>query len=155
VSEAKAIGATIALAGVPAEERMRAAQASLIAAKVLTNYSIYTPEGLDIQHMQGAQADASVLGGSVTAPTPLPEVLRAQARERVVAFSELIRRPDGALFLPLTLRIPDAQGGVYAYAWSAVELAPLSDDIADLSERRFARRDFVSIIDGRKRLIAA
>ncbi len=155
VAEATEIGALIAQKDVDPDERMRAAQARLVGAKHLANFSIYAPDGADIQHMLGANADTTVVGAGITPPSPLPEVLRKESRTTVAAYSELIRRPDGALFLPITVSILDAKGEIYAYGWSAVDIESLGADLGDLSERRFGRRDFVTLVDFKKRVIAA
>jgi len=155
VGEATEIGALIAQKDVDPDERMRVAQARLVGAKYLANFSIYTPTGEDIQHLVGANADTAAVGGAIVPPSPLPEVLRTEAKASVAAYSELIRRPDGALFLPITISILDAKGEVYAFAWSAVDIASFGAALGDLSERRFGRRDFVTLVDFKKRVIAA
>lgn len=155
VAEANEIGLLIGKKEVDAAERMRNAQARLVSARYLDNFSIYGPDGVDLEHMVGANADTAVVGGTITAPTPLPAVLRDEAKAHEVVFSELIRRADGALFLPITVRILDATGAVYAYGWSAIDLVPLSELVGNMSERRFQRKDLISIIDARQRVIAA
>jgi len=154
VAEAETIAATIAMTHLPAEERSRMAQAQLIGAKHLDNFSLYTPEGADIQHMDGADRGGAV-AGRIAAPSPLPEALRAVASKDGRAFSEVVRRDDGRLFLPLTVSILKDDGSLYAFGWAAVDLDPLSDAFGDQSMRRFEVNDQVTLIDGQRRVIAS
>jgi len=155
LGEATAVGAAIAMTDLPADEREKIAQAQLIGAKYLANFSVYTPDGAAVQHMQGVNKNSAVVGGDIATPEQLPAVLRDELKTQTSAFSELIRRPDGSLYLPLTTAILDAKGAVYAYGWTAVELGQLGVALGELSDHRFDGNDRVTLIDGAKRVVAA
>lgn len=147
IAEAKTILATIAMQGIAAEERMRLAQSQLIGASVLQNLVVYTPEGQSVQEMHAASFENKTFAKGVAAPAELPEALRKVAVDRDAAFSPVIQGEGGATFLPMTVRVRDAGGEIYAFGWTAIPLAPLSTAISDLSRRRFDTEGFVTLVD--------
>ena len=156
-AEARTLGAALAQPAASMDDRLRAARAQLTGAARLENYVVFSPTGELVFSMKAAGAnddeDATL---DVATPKELPEALRASALADGVAFSEVIVREDGALFLPLTVRIPKPDGELYAYGWTAVPLAGLSAAVTELSQRRFgAESDFVTLVDGQLRVIAA
>lgn len=153
-AEARTIGAALAQPAASMDDRLRAATALLTGAERLENYVVYSPTGELVFPMAAADAD----GETVTVPSPesLPESLRKAVLDSGVAYSEVLRRDDGVLFLPLTIRIPKPDGELYAFGWTAVPLAPLSAAVSELSQRRFgADSDFVTLVDDHLHVIAA
>jgi len=148
VSEARTIGATLALPGVSADDRMGLARAQLVGAEVLDGYVVYTPEGLTVQYLQAANAEATAASAaSVPAPEPLPEALRGAADAKDAAFSPITRGADGGLYLPMTVRIRKPSGELYAFGWTAIPLAPFSHIVSDTADRSFRDRDRVTLVD--------
>jgi len=153
-AEARAIGAALAQTSSPEDDRLRAATALLTGAQRLESYVLYSPKGALVFPMTAADAAGETV--TVSPPETLPESLLTAAKDRGVAYSEILRADDGALFLPITISIPKADGELYAYGWTPVPLAPLSDVVAQLSHRRFgADSDYMTLVDGDLRVIAA
>jgi len=161
IAEAKTMLATIAMQGVPSEERMRIAQSQLIGATVLQTFVVFNPEGESVQEMQAATFEDKTKTGGVKPPATLPEPLRKAAIDKDAAFSPVVQGEGGAMFLPMTVRVRDAAGEIYAFGWTAVPLAPLSEAVSDLSKRRFDTEGYVTLVDaegqgdGAVRVIAA
>lgn len=153
IADAETIAATIALASLPAEERLRLAQTQLIGSRYLDNFSVYTPDGVAIQHMDAADQGGDV-AARVTPPATLSEALRTAAKKDGRAFDEVIRRDDGRLSLPLAVSVLKESGELYAYGWTAIDLDPLSQAFGEQSTRRFQVNDRVTLIDGQMRVIA-
>ncbi len=155
MSEAIGIATTLGQQDIPIEDRQRLAQAQLTGAKYLASYSVYNGEGQSLLHMQGADGNR-VAESVITAPETLPSVIRDQVTATDPAYyQEVAKAPSGALFLPLTVAILDAKGKAFAYAWTPIEIAQVTDTIAEISNRRFMDDDRVSIVDERLRIIVA
>ncbi|TNF32425.1 MAG: HAMP domain-containing protein [Deltaproteobacteria bacterium] len=155
-AEARTLGAALAQPAASMDDRLRAARALLTGAQRLENYVVYSPEGELVFPMKAAGAtEGEDTAVDVPSPESLPEAVRKVAMDKGVAFSEVITDAKGALYLPLTVRIPKPDGELYAFGWSAVPLANLSAMVSELSERRFGSgSDFVSLVDRQLRVIA-
>lgn len=153
-AEAKTLGATIAMPGVAADERMRAAQAQLIGAKVLETFVVFTPEGADVEHMTAADKDKRAVA-AIEPPVPLLAELRDKAKADGVAWGTIVKGPDGSRYLPMVTRIVKPDGSLYAFGWTALPLAPLSAAMGELSQRRFGDPSLVTLIDGSLTVVGA
>jgi hypothetical protein len=120
MSEAIGIATTLGQQDIPIEDRQRLAQAQLTGAKYLASYSVYNAEGQSLLHMQGADANRVAESG-ITAPESLPPVIRDQVTATDPAYyQEVAKAASGALFLPLSVAILDANGKTFAYAWTPI-----------------------------------
>ncbi len=153
--EARTVTATIGAISMPAEERMQTAQSQLVAASTLSDMVIYTPEGLDVQHMQGGNAEAKAVS-KIEPPKPLPETLR----QRAVDLGFAIDRPtlvDGSFYLPIVLRVLKPDGSLYAFAWTAIDMSPLNAMLTEQSGKRFGADNQIVLMDwhqGKERVLA-
>lgn len=153
--EGKTISATIGATAMPAEERMKTAQSQLVAAKTVDMMMVYSPAGEDVQLMQAGDANAEALS-KITPPRPLPEDLR----QRAIDLGFAISRPvdvGGVFYLPVTLPILKADGSVYAFTWTALDMSPLSKTLTEQSANRFGAENQIVLLDrhdGKDRVLA-
>lgn len=152
-AEARTVGASFALDTASPEARERTAQANLIGAHTLDNYTLYAPEG-DLVLSFGAEREDGV------AQSPPPASLDGDTRKIALdsgrILSAVVRRGDGAPVLPLVLPVKKADGELYAYGWTTIDLSGLSGVVSDLSARRFdGASELVRVVDSSLQVIAA
>lgn len=151
-SELSSIGAALAQPDVSVDDRMRAARAQLLGATRVDVVAVYAPGGTLIDTMRAG-------GREATLPTPptLPEEVLGAAKEEGRALLGVARGASGAPAVPLVVPVYRGQErSLYAFVWTAVDLAPLSEAVARLSERRFGGRpERVRILDAALRVLAA
>lgn len=153
--ELRTVAATIAAVSMPPEERENTAQAQLLAAKTLDLLVIYSTEGVDVRHMVGGNAEAKAVS-KVEVPKPLPEVERQRALDVGFAIGRPTRVGDSFL-LPVTVPIRKSDGTLYAYAWTALDMSPLSDQLTEQSAFRFGAENQIMLLDrheGKDRVLA-
>ena len=152
-AEARTVGAAFALEGAPPEERERSAQAQLLGARALDNFTLYTPDG-ELVLSYGAPRAAAAAKATPPPSLGLDARKIAETERRLLGGVE--RRADGAPVLPLIVPIRRADGTLYAFLWTALDLTGLSARVAELSARRYDRRtDLVRVVDDQLRVIAA
>ena len=152
-AEARTVGAAFAMDGASSEDRERSAKALLIGAQTVDNYTLYAPEGDLLAELRAPREGVTAM---VAPPEALDLDTRRIADTEGRVFSGVVRRSDGAPVLPLVVPIKRADGRLYAYAWTGVDLSGLSDVAAELSGRRFGgRKDLVRLVDERLEVIAA
>ncbi len=151
-SELGAIGAALAQPGASVDDRMRAARAQLLGAARVDVVAVYTPSGTLIDTMRAGGRESAL-----PAPPTLPEEVLGAARSEGRALLGVARGASGAPAVPLVIPLyRGAERALYAFVWTALDLAPLSDAVAQLSERRFGGRpERVRILDAALRVIAA
>ncbi|PKN56649.1 MAG: hypothetical protein CVU56_15040 [Deltaproteobacteria bacterium HGW-Deltaproteobacteria-14] len=152
-AEARTVGAAFAMEGASKEDRERSAKALLIGAQTVDNYTLYAPEGDLLVELRAPRRDGAVM---VAPPKALDLDTRRIADSERRVFSSVVRRSDGAPVLPVVIPIRRADGELYAYAWTGVDLGGLSAVTTELSARRFGgRKDLVRLVDERLEVIAA
>ncbi len=152
VSEVKTIGAALAQPEVEEDDRIRTARAQLIGSRRLHTVSIYRPDGKLIDTMRAPRDEGE---GVLPPPEELREDERRIAEEEGYLFRDVIRRDDGVPLLPLVVPIhKGVQRKLYMYIFTVLEVDHLSEEVGQLSARRFAgRQDLVHIVDGKLRVI--
>jgi len=150
IGGAETIGAALAM-DAPAEERERAARMQLGVARGIDNYTVYSPDGELVMELSAREG-----GPRTVPPNPLDSDTReiAQLEHRLVA--RVTRRDDGALVLPIIVPIRRPGGELYAYGWTALPLASLSEKVAEVADRHLGgRTDLMRVVDEQLSVVAS
>ncbi|MCA9514821.1 MAG: HAMP domain-containing protein [Myxococcales bacterium] len=153
VAEARTVGAALAQPSVTPEERERTVRAQLIGSGIIDQLAVYSPDGAQVFHVR---APRDGVRGALEPPAQLDEDSRRIALDQGRLPWRVERRSDGAPVLPFVFPIKRPGGELYAYGWTDVDLSDLSDDVAELSRRRFGGvPGLVRVVDEQLRVIAA
>ncbi|MFT7622856.1 MAG: adenylate cyclase [Myxococcota bacterium] len=134
------------------EDRIRLTRAHLLGARFLDRVAVYFTDGTLVDVMSADEV------GGPPVPSPLNEGVRGVAQSQQVAFLG-VQNIDGRPWLPAVAVMrrvaPDGKPQIYGYVWTAIDIAPLSETVAGISERRFGGRDDrVWMVDRSLRIIA-
>ncbi|TNF36649.1 MAG: adenylate/guanylate cyclase domain-containing protein [Deltaproteobacteria bacterium] len=150
IAGANTVGAALAMDATP-EERERVARAQLIGNRVVDNFTVYRPNGALVMEMRARQDEVR---HAPPAELDLDSRKIAQAEGHLVG--RVVRRADGALLLPIVVPIPKADGSLYAYGRTAIDLSAMSGTVSDLSARHFGgENNLVRIVDEQLNVVAS
>lgn len=134
---------------VPLDDRVRAARAHIVGAHRLTGMAVYDAEGAHVD---------TFTAGEVAAPAVRPDRLApgllARATRDGVAFDDAPAASGAGALAVVVPVYRGAERALWGHAWSAVDLQPLCDQLADASATRFGgRRDRVYVVDPSLRVV--
>ncbi len=153
--ETRTVAATIGNTAMTAEDRMNLAQSQLMAATKVELLVVYSPAGEDVQHMEGQNADKQATA-KIAPPRPLPEAMRQRATDIGYAIGQPTEA-GGVWYLPVALPIKKSDGTIYAFAWTAIDMSPLSQTLSEQSTNRFGADSQILLLDrvgGKDRVLA-
>jgi len=150
VSELRAIGHTLGRVDEPIERREAAARAQLLGAELVDRVAIYDARG---ERLVVMRAQTDVASGDWTAPERLDASMRHEPESGYTAWT-VVERSNHSLAIPIVVPAYEPDGAVYAWLVADIGLAPLSQFVAQLSERHFGGAGRVRIIDERLRVLA-
>lgn len=105
--------------------------------------------------MEGSNADRQATT-RLAPPKPLPEVMRQRATDVEYAIGQPTEA-GGTWYLPVTVPIKKGDGSIYAFAWTALDMSPLSRALSERSTNRFGAPDQLFLLDrveGKDRFLA-
>jgi adenylate cyclase len=149
-SDLGAIGAALA-EKIPGPERQRRARALILGSRHVDRVAVYAPSG---EHLFTLDS-----GGEASQIARLPRVgpgVAAIARKQGLAPLAVQKSSKGVYLAPVVTPVFTGKDKrVYAYLWSALPLASLDTQLAELSRRRFGQQDNrVFLVDHQLTIIA-
>lgn len=136
---------------IPPEDRVRAVQSLLRGARLVHVVALYDRQGALVETFTAPQRPTPV-----RRPERLGDELRGAARTEGRVFLGTAAAKDGTLHLPMILPVyAGPERRLYGYVWTALALAPLDEEVARVSQRRFdGDRQRVYLVDQTLRVVA-